>query len=105
MAASARDDVVSEVCRSSSSCEAPRLNIVQWNSSATGTLYANGALVSDPPEPDDELHRPDKFDGSYGRGNIFSARGISNLGFMLILTGGLVFLFAGLLYLCCANRG
>ncbi|KZV65891.1 glycoside hydrolase family 16 protein [Peniophora sp. CONT] len=52
-------------------------------------------LVSDPPEPDDELHHPDKFEGSYGRGNIFTARGISNLGFMVLLTGGLVMLFSG----------
>lgn len=49
-------------------------------------------LVSDPPEADDELHRPDKFEGSYGRGNIFTVRGISNLGFMVLLTGGIIML-------------
>lgn len=66
--------------------------ISQWNNSATGHLYADGMLVSDPPEADDELHRPDKFEGSYGRGNIFTVRGISNLGFMVLLTGGIIML-------------
>ena len=46
----------------------------------------------DGPEPDDHLHNPDPKGSSYGRGHIFTFRGIMNLGFLLALVLGMAML-------------
>ncbi|KAI8990543.1 glycoside hydrolase family 16 protein [Trametes punicea] len=56
-----------------------------------------GSHMIDGPEPDDSLHNPDPLrDRKSDRGGtIFTARGIMNLGCIIILMGGLITLFAG----------
>ncbi|KAI0041789.1 glycoside hydrolase family 16 protein [Auriscalpium vulgare] len=55
------------------------------------------SLRTNDPEPDDYLHNPDpKRDRKYDQGGtIFTARGLSNLGCLLVLACGIVTLFAG----------
>lgn len=59
--------------------------------------WGSHALLINTPEPDDYLHNPDpKRDRNIDAGgHIFTARGISNLGFMAFLVLGMLMLFAG----------
>ncbi|KAI0669783.1 glycoside hydrolase family 16 protein [Trametes maxima] len=55
------------------------------------------AHMVDGPEPDDALHNPDPRRDRKGesRGNIFTARGLVNLGCISLLAAGIIALFAG----------
>ncbi|KAJ7596873.1 beta-glucan synthesis-associated protein [Mycena floridula] len=77
-------------------------------SSAASSLTNKFSLSADPeawgsdlstPEPDDFLHnadpRKDRQADNFGAGNVFTYRGLTNLGCLIILGIGLVSLFAG----------
>ncbi|KAJ7583333.1 beta-glucan synthesis-associated [Mycena floridula] len=61
------------------------------------SLSADPAVwgVSNLPEPDDELHNVDRKSAINARGNIFTCRGMANLGCLLFLTLAIFALFAG----------
>ncbi|KAI0033501.1 beta-glucan synthesis-associated [Vararia minispora EC-137] len=49
-------------------------------------------LISDPPDADDALHTPDPDNkrGEHDSGTIFTLRGLTNIGFLLVLAAGLM---------------